>query len=181
MRKKPIESTLNSSGNCLKKHRAGRTREDPWTSSSTTKATVALSSILAAGTREDSRPPPAASYTEVRCMSMEIPGYLPSHPVFDGTSRTDRIHRTQGRVEVDLGDVRPNREQLEEMARKLQTATESIDKRLKFSVNQDLNRIVVKVVDANTDKVIKELPPDSLQRIQVRLREAIGLLLDEQI
>ncbi len=39
--------------------------------------------------------------------------------------------------------------------------------------------MVVKVIDGNTDKVIKELPPKELQRVHMRIREAIGLLLDE--
>ena len=55
------------------------------------------------------------------------------------------------------------------------------NKRLKFSVNEELEQVVVKVIDAQTDKVIKEIPPEVLQRLHVRIREAIGLLIDESI
>ena len=55
------------------------------------------------------------------------------------------------------------------------------NKRLKFSVNEELDQVVVKVIDAQTDKVIKEIPPEVLQRLHVRIREAIGLLIDESI
>ena len=41
--------------------------------------------------------------------------------------------------------------------------------------------MVVKVIDKETDKVIKELPSGELQRLHVRIREAIGLLIDEEI
>jgi len=41
--------------------------------------------------------------------------------------------------------------------------------------------VVVKVIDGETDKVIKVLPPEELQRLHVRIREAIGLLFDEKI
>ena len=57
--------------------------------------------------------------------------------------------------------------------------TQFFNKKLKFSVNQELNQVVVKVIDAETDKVIKEIPPEVLQRMHVRIREAIGLLIDE--
>ena len=55
------------------------------------------------------------------------------------------------------------------------------NKRLKFSVNEELDQVVVKVIDAQTDRVIKEIPPEALQRLHVRIREAIGLLIDEFI
>ena len=55
------------------------------------------------------------------------------------------------------------------------------NKRLRFSVNEELDQVVVKVIDSQTDKVIKEIPPEVLQRLHVRIREAIGLLIDEII
>ena len=57
----------------------------------------------------------------------------------------------------------------------------AFNRRLKFSVNRELNQVVVKVVDKATDKVIKELPSEEVQRLHVRIREAIGLLIDEEI
>ena len=59
--------------------------------------------------------------------------------------------------------------------------TEFFNKRLRFSINEELNQVVVKVIDSETDKVIKEIPPEVLQRMHVRIREAIGLLIDEII
>jgi flagellar protein FlaG len=59
--------------------------------------------------------------------------------------------------------------------------TQFYDKRLKFSVNEELDQVVVKVIDAQTDRVIKEIPPEALQRLHLRIREAIGLLIDEFI
>ena len=55
------------------------------------------------------------------------------------------------------------------------------NKRLRFSINEELDQVVVKVIDSETDKVIKEIPPEVLQRLHVRIREAIGLLIDEII
>lgn len=52
---------------------------------------------------------------------------------------------------------------------------------LRYSINRETNQIIVKVVDKTTDKVIKEIPPEAIQRLQASIREAIGLLVDEQI
>lgn len=59
--------------------------------------------------------------------------------------------------------------------------TDTLNKRLKFTVNREIDQVVVKVIDKETDKVIKEIPPESLMRLHVRMKEAIGLLIDEQI
>jgi len=55
------------------------------------------------------------------------------------------------------------------------------NKKLKFTVNRELNQVIVKVIDGLTDEVIKEIPPQELQRVQAKIKEAIGLLIDEII
>jgi flagellar protein FlaG len=51
--------------------------------------------------------------------------------------------------------------------------------KLRFSFDDRLNDVVVKVIDGETDKVIREIPPEELRNLHIRLREAIGILLDE--
>ncbi len=114
-------------------------------------------------------------------MTMEISGPFGA-PSFDMVThgRTD-TGSTQGRAVPDVTFERPTREEIDQMVAQLQTTAAVINRRLRFSVNSDMGGVIVKVVDANTDKVIKELPPEALQRIQLRLNEAIGLLLDERV
>ena len=54
------------------------------------------------------------------------------------------------------------------------------DKKLQFVVD-DTHQVIVKVIDRETDKVIKELPPEELQRLHANLRETIGFLFDERV
>jgi flagellar protein FlaG len=48
-------------------------------------------------------------------------------------------------------------------------------------VDQSSQQVIVKVIDKETDKVIKELPPEELQRLHRNIKEAIGLLYDELV
>jgi flagellar protein FlaG len=57
----------------------------------------------------------------------------------------------------------------------------AFNKRLKFVVDHQSHEVTVKVIDEETDKVIKVLPPEELQRLHSRLRETIGFLLDEMV
>jgi flagellar protein FlaG len=63
----------------------------------------------------------------------------------------------------------------------LEKITLAFNKKLKFEVNHQSNDVIVKVIDPETDKVIKVLPPEELQRLHSRLKETIGFLFDERI
>lgn len=72
-------------------------------------------------------------------------------------------------------------EEVQRMLREIVNFGDTFNRRLKFSVNRELNQVVVKVIDRETDKVIKEIPHEGLQRLHMRLKEAMGLLFDEEI
>ena len=63
----------------------------------------------------------------------------------------------------------------------LQQVSLAFNRKLKFEVNHDSNEILIKVIDSETDKVIKVLPPEELQRLHSRIRETMGFLFDEKI
>ena len=52
---------------------------------------------------------------------------------------------------------------------------------IRLTVNEEIGQVIIKVVDARTDKVIKEIPAEEIQRMIAKIRETIGLLVDEQI
>lgn len=69
---------------------------------------------------------------------------------------------------------------LEAAIMNLERVSAAFNRRLSFTLNEKLGQVVVKVVDANTDKVVREIPPEELQRVYERIREVVGLLFDEQ-
>ena len=56
-----------------------------------------------------------------------------------------------------------------------------LNRKLSYSVNKELNQVVVKVVDSKTDKVIRVIPSEALLKLHSRMKEVIGLLFDEEI
>jgi len=75
----------------------------------------------------------------------------------------------------------PRSEPLPDIVADLEKITVAFNKKLKFEVNQQSHDITVKVIDPETDKVIKVLPPKELQRLHSRIKETIGFLFDERI
>ncbi len=55
------------------------------------------------------------------------------------------------------------------------------NRKLSYSVNKELNQVVVKVIDSKTDKVIRVIPSETLLKLHSRMKEVIGLIFDEEI
>ena len=55
------------------------------------------------------------------------------------------------------------------------------NKRLQFEVDDNSREVIVKVIDRETDKVIKVIPPEELQRLHSKLKETLGFLFDQQV
>jgi flagellar protein FlaG len=53
-------------------------------------------------------------------------------------------------------------------------ATVPGNRRLKFEVDHKSHDVTVKVIDGETDKVIRVLPPEELQRLHDNMRNATG-------
>jgi flagellar protein FlaG len=70
---------------------------------------------------------------------------------------------------------------MESAVAEIEQVTLAFNKKLKFVVDHQSHEVTVKVIDPETDKVIKVLPPEELQRLHRRLKETIGVLLDERI
>jgi flagellar protein FlaG len=74
----------------------------------------------------------------------------------------------------------PGREILN-ITRDLEQISLSFNRKLQFMVDHESHEISVKVIDRATDKVIKVLPPEELQRLHSRIEETIGFLFDETV
>jgi flagellar protein FlaG len=102
--------------------------------------------------------------------TVAVPGETSRAALAQAESRAASPQTPAERVPLDLATI----------AGDLARVSATFNRRLSFSVNEKLGQVVVKVIDAETDKVIKEIPPEELQHVYERIREVIGLLLDEQ-
>ena len=113
-------------------------------------------------------------------MGMEIPGILKTNPVPDVLLKEMRpaVETRQPRQQTP---ETPSRQEIESQAKALENTFLAFNRRVKLSVNEEIGQIIIKVVDSETDKVIKEIPAEEIQRLIARIKETIGLLVDEKI
>ncbi|CEM61596.1 flagellar biosynthesis protein FlaG [Treponema phagedenis] len=72
-------------------------------------------------------------------------------------------------------------EELAKAIERIRKISDMFGRKLQFRVNKAIDQVVVKVIDSNTDKVIREVPSAEIQKLQERIKETIGLLFDETI
>lgn len=69
---------------------------------------------------------------------------------------------------------------VEEAVESLNATMEHISRGLRFSIHEDTQRMMVKVVNIRTNEVLKEIPAEDVLDTAARIREMIGVLLDER-
>jgi uncharacterized FlaG/YvyC family protein len=113
-------------------------------------------------------------------MGMEIPGIL----------KTSGVPETVLKDQLPASDRPSARQQpapplvpgqIEEQLRALEKTFLAFNHRVELSVNEQIDQVVIKVVDSETDTIIKEIPAAEIQHLIAKIREAIGLLVDEKI
>ncbi|MFH0925223.1 MAG: flagellar protein FlaG [bacterium] len=71
-------------------------------------------------------------------------------------------------------------EQIEKAVDQVDKIVQSINKRLSFFVDKESGRFAVKVIDKETNKVIRQIPPEEILNLSARIKEMVGILLDEK-
>lgn len=71
-------------------------------------------------------------------------------------------------------------EQLEEAVDKANYEMKRLDTNLRFSIHEKTRQILVKIVDAKTNEVIREIPPEKLLDMCAFMMEKAGLLVDRR-
>jgi flagellar protein FlaG len=96
--------------------------------------------------------------------------------VHKGQTRADLVRQA---IPGDEPGEKPHA--LNSIAADLERISLTFNKKLQFVVDHSSHEVIVKVIDKETDKVIKELPPEELQRLHNKLKETIGFLFDERV
>lgn len=69
---------------------------------------------------------------------------------------------------------------LTQLVDKINEFVQSIQRELRFSIDESSRRTVIKVFDAETDEVIRQIPAEEILNMVNRLNEVSGILLKDQ-
>ena len=107
----------------------------------------------------------------------ELPKLQPVRSAAEQKAAVDRfVASLPGNGEMDIKHLDIHR-----VAADIEQVSQTFNRKLQFVVDHKSQEVIVKVIDRNTDKVIKVLPPEELQRLHRKLKETIGLLFNEKV
>lgn len=70
-------------------------------------------------------------------------------------------------------------ERLAKVTEQIRVAASIFSKKLDFILDKSSGRLVVRVLNADTEEIIRELPPQKLLELAARIREDLGVIFDE--
>lgn len=74
----------------------------------------------------------------------------------------------------------PTKKELQQAVDELQRKAQSFSPDLRFSVDHDTGRTVVKVTDANTQEVIRQIPAEEVLKLAKEIDRMQGLLFNKE-
>ena len=87
--------------------------------------------------------------------------------------------QVKGKEELERKDaLAPKSEDVDRLVELINEAMEILNYKLKFTVHKETNQVVVKVLDKETDEVIREIPPEQILNLVAKFRDAMGLFID---
>lgn len=96
-----------------------------------------------------------------------IPRELPKGKTAENTDFNTKKKYSEEEIKAAIGSVNK--------------AINPYDRKLEFSVHEATRYISVKVIDTNTDEVIREIPPEKILDMVAKLWEMAGIIVDKKI
>lgn len=112
---------------------------------------------------------PGASATRPTTgVGMDRSGADPMRPKPDGNRTEEQAH-----LDRDLG------ERVERALESVNRAVQIFDRRIRFERHAGTGRIMCRVINAETEEVVREIPPEELLDAMAQMLECLGLVVDE--
>lgn len=135
-----------------------------------------LGSVMSVQALQATTPRPITSVEKV---SVDTPSTAQASDVVDKTTQIVEDAQNGGKQNGATGqEQQPSNEQIRK-------AVEQLNKNMAhseavFGIHDGTNRVTIKIVDKETDEVIKEFPPEKTLDMIAKVWEIAGLLVDEK-
>jgi len=89
------------------------------------------------------------------------------------------IRATQEPMSLQAREAAEEKPSLDDVVSDLNTLVRELHRELHFSVDQESGSTVIKVIDRETDEVVRQIPSEELVRLRQRLEEAAGVIFQD--
>jgi len=125
-----------------------------------------------AGVGQPGRASPQRSSTPLPAGTVGLPG--------QSSSNTDEARAAGRSQEINPGEAARLEQTVRESVEKLNAFIRPYVTSLQFSVDKDLGRVVVKIMDSETKEVIKQIPSEDVLALTKALSKVAGLFVEQK-
>ena len=95
------------------------------------------------------------------------------------------LRKLQRKVDQQVQDAQEKRdvkpEELQKLIEEVKKKFDMLSKYLKIDIDQELEIPVVKIMEKDTNRVIRQIPPDYLLELMKRIDQLLGLLVEREV
>ncbi len=84
-------------------------------------------------------------------------------------------------VKQDIKETAPSREELQRLIQEIRRKLDYLNKYLKIDIDDQLEIPVVKIFERDTNRLIRQIPPDYLLELMKKIDQMLGVLLSERV
>ncbi len=83
------------------------------------------------------------------------------------------------RLEDSAKEVEPDRQSLDQVVGDINQQVQSFNRKLEFSIDDDAEMILIKVIDPETDEVIRQIPAKELVELHKHMEEMGSVIFND--
>jgi len=100
-------------------------------------------------------------------------------PVNNGENKVYPVGESGKTKSIAKEDIR-TKKAVAEYAEKPKRTISSKNMRVEYSVHEETNTIMIKIINEETNEVVKEIPPEKILDMVAKMCELAGILVDER-
>ena len=85
------------------------------------------------------------------------------------------------RVEDTKNSEKPSSEAVEKAVQRANELARSLSRKLSFSYDDRVNKVIVRVMEGEGEKLVRQIPTEEMIRLSVRMDEIMGMLIDQDV
>ncbi len=70
---------------------------------------------------------------------------------------------------------------LERIVKEINQFIQIFNSKIAFEIDKDTGKTILKIIDSQTNEIIRQIPPEELLRISKRISELLGLIINARV
>jgi len=114
-------------------------------------------------------------------MIQEIKNISTTQPVQQNKLELNEAKITMGEEIVNEDKVSLSEEEIESIIKELNQFIQIFNTKIAFEIDKETKKTILRIVDVETNEVIRQIPPEELLQISRRISELLGLIINEKV